>query len=455
MIAVWMGTATLFALLVGVTALAVERALRAVGRQTRGVWLAAFAVSVAWPLAAPLAARWRPAPTETASTTALRAVTSTIDAIVALAPAPDRWNMALDETLLALWAIASVALLARLLFSLRRLARITREAAGGIVAGESVLVTPSLGPAVFGVTRPRLLIPRWLLDLDAPLQALVVQHEREHVRVRDPQVTLAVAVMVALVPWNAALWWIARRVRLAMELDCDARVLRTSPATERYARLLLLIAQRQTRTTVATMLAESNPDLTRRIDQMNTPRPENATLRVVVFSAIAITVLACSARYGNDLATAPSTSGTALADVQQEVVAYFSPEGATPAKPVGFFGAPVYPPELANVRREGDVHAMFVIDSSGSVVPGSLRVVQSTDSLFSEAVRSRIHFMRFTPAEYNGRRVRQLVQQTFVFRMLHSDRTGTRAVSDRVAVPTTDPKNRNPMPLPSLVIVRQ
>jgi beta-lactamase regulating signal transducer with metallopeptidase domain len=455
MIAVWMTTATVFALLVGLTAVLGERALRIVGRQTRGVWFAALAASVAWPFAAPLAARWRPAAAASASTEMLPAVTSTIDAIVAFSPASERWATRLDDVLLALWAMASFALLIRLGVSLRRVAGITRDATRETIAGEQVLVTPSLGPAVFGFRTPRLLVPRWLFDLDAPLRALVVQHEREHLRARDAQVTLAVAVIVALVPWNAAVWWIARRLRVAMELDCDARVLRTTQAAERYGRLLLLIAQRQTPTNVASMLAESNPDLTRRIHQMNASRPTKARLRVGVLSALAIITLACSAKYGNDLATAPSATRTAFADVQQEVVDYFSPEGATPAKPVAFMGAPVYPAQLASARREGEVHAMFVIDSSGGVVPGSLKVVRASDSLFSVAVRDRINLMRFTPAEYNGRRVRQLVQQTFVFRMLDSERSAARVVRDPVGRPTSDPNNRNPMPLPSLVIVRQ
>ncbi len=450
MIASWMAAATLFSLLLGVAALAAERALRTLGRQARGPWLVALAVAVAWPIIAPVAAALLPAPEVNGAPIALPAVRTTIGTIAPALPAlPAAWTTRVDAVLVALWALASVLLLVRLAFALRSLSAVERAAFKDVIAGVPVCITPSLGPAVFGVRRPLLLVPRWLLDLDAPLRALVMQHEQEHCRARDPQLTLAVAVAVALMPWNLGAWWIARRLRLALELDCDARVLRTSGDTERYGRLLLFIAQRQSRTNVATMLAESNSDLSRRISEMNTPRPANPSARVVVLGLITAAALACSTKYGTDLATSTSGNRTAAGSAQEGT--YFAPNGATPAIPLQGSGVPAYPSTLGSARVEGQVLTQFVVDSSGQVLTGSLRIVRSTDSLFTQAVRAAVPNMRFVSPELNGRKIRQLVQQQFFFDVAGSASSATRKPFV-TPTPTTDPTNRNPMSLPPLVI---
>jgi bla regulator protein blaR1 len=466
MIASWMAAATLFSLLLGVAALAAERALRTLGRQARGPWLVALAAAVAWPIIAPVAAALLPAPDVHGAPIALPAVRTTIGTIAPALPAlPAAWTTRVDAVLVALWALASALLLVRLAVALRSLSAVERGAIKDVIAGVPVCITPSLGPAVFGVRRPRLIVPRWLLDLDAPLRALVMQHEQEHCRARDPQLTLSVAVAVALMPWNLGAWWIARRLRLALELDCDARVLRATGDTERYGRLLLFIAQRQSHTKVATMLAESNSDLSRRISEMNTPRPANPSSRVAVLGLIAAAALACSTKYGTDLAATSSGDRTVAGNPQQASGTYYAPEGATPAVPLQGSGVPVYPSALAGAHIEGEVLAQFVVDTSGQVLPGSLRIVRSTDSLLTQAVRAAVPSMRFVPPELNGRKVRQLVQQPYYFdavvradvaNLQPKEVQGSPASASRkpapVATPTTDPTNRNPMSLPPIVV---
>ncbi len=466
MIASWMATAIVFSLLLGTAAFAAERALRMLGRQARAPWVVALAGAMLWPLIAPLTARLAHATQGASTAVVLPAVRSTLGTIAPALPSlQGPWTARLDRALVVLWAVASAVLLVRLAVAVRALAAVERGAGAGMIAGVPVLVTPSLGPAVFGVRRPRLLVPGWLLDLDAPLRALVVQHEQEHFQARDPQLALAAAVAVALLPWNVAAWWIARRLRLAVELDCDTRVLRTTGDTERYGRLLLFIAQRQSRTNVATMLAESNSDLSRRISEMNTPRPANPYTRVAALALIAAFALACSTKYGTDLAATSSGDRTVAGNPQQASGTYYAPKGATPAVPLQGSGVPVYPSTLAGAHIEGEVLAQFVVDSSGQVLPGSLRIVRSTDSLLTQAVRAAVPSMRFVAPELNGRRVRQLVQQPYYFdavvradvsNLQPKEVQGSPASASRkpapAATPTTDPTNRNPMSLPPIVV---
>jgi len=76
---------------------------------------------------------------------------------------------------------------------------------------------------------------------------------------------------------------------------------------------------------------------------------------------------------------------------------------------------PRYPEMLRAGNIEGKVVAQFVVDADGRVETQTFQVITSAHYLFEEAVRSALPSMRFTPAEVRGRRVRQLVQQPFIF----------------------------------------
>jgi TonB family protein len=76
---------------------------------------------------------------------------------------------------------------------------------------------------------------------------------------------------------------------------------------------------------------------------------------------------------------------------------------------------PRYPADLRKRGVEGEVIAQFVVDSTGRVVPGSFKAIHYTDPGFLDALRAVIYEMRFQPAELNGRKVNQLVQEPFTF----------------------------------------
>lgn len=79
--------------------------------------------------------------------------------------------------------------------------------------------------------------------------------------------------------------------------------------------------------------------------------------------------------------------------------------------------APVYPALLRGAGIEGTVLAQFVVDTLGRADMSTLQILQSEHAFFSSAVRRAIEQMRFLPAEIGERRVPQLVQQTFQFRL--------------------------------------
>lgn len=76
---------------------------------------------------------------------------------------------------------------------------------------------------------------------------------------------------------------------------------------------------------------------------------------------------------------------------------------------------PNYPGMLQSQGVAGQVIAQFTVDTTGRVEPNSFKVIESSHDLFTSAVRNVLPRMRFQPAEVGGRKVRQLVQQPFVF----------------------------------------
>lgn len=78
---------------------------------------------------------------------------------------------------------------------------------------------------------------------------------------------------------------------------------------------------------------------------------------------------------------------------------------------------PRYPGMLQGAGVEGDVRAQFVVDTLGRVEQGSFKVLASTHDLFAQAVKDALTRARFQPAEVGGRHVRQLVEQSFTFRI--------------------------------------
>lgn len=76
---------------------------------------------------------------------------------------------------------------------------------------------------------------------------------------------------------------------------------------------------------------------------------------------------------------------------------------------------PSYPERLRSANVEGQVLVQFVVDERGIPVMSTFKVLKSTHADLTESVRSAVTTTSFHAAEVRGQRVRQLVQQPFIF----------------------------------------
>jgi len=106
---------------------------------------------------------------------------------------------------------------------------------------------------------------------------------------------------------------------------------------------------------------------------------------------------------GDDGGARRATGVPGPGSVDREVVPW-------PTNPV-----PRYPAELRALRLQGSVSARFVVDTTGRVMMESVVVDAATHERFTDAVMAALRRCRFTPAELRGRKVNQLVSQSFVF----------------------------------------
>jgi TonB family protein len=338
----------------------------------------------------------------------------------------------IDRGLVALWIAVSVLLVARLIIAVRALHRTRGDWRAANVDGVAVQLSSNIGPAVVGLRSMDVVLPEWIMTLDAPLRALVLRHEEEHRAARDPYLLFGSAVALALMPWNLALWLQAKRLRLAIEMDCDARVLRAHPSPERYGLLMLTIAQRRSIAPpmFAPMLSEPTSQLERRIVAMRTMTRKVARATVVGGLAIAVSVLlfACALQSDNPVSPKPGVGTRSLLRGPRAMTdsqTYFEFQVEQQVTVVAGNPRPEYPASLRAANIEGEVLAQFVADTFGTADMRTFKVLKSSHDLFTNAVRTVLPTMRFNSALVGGRKVKQLVQMPFQFNVSHDVTPGT------------------------------
>jgi TonB family protein len=391
----------------------------------RGIWLGAMLLVIALTIAMP----WRAATDEsanraTAMTVAMFSTRS--DAGIAGWPRAvsalvDRAGASIDRAETAtrwLWALASLMSLIVYAGGYAAIARRRREWRTATVNDVPVLIAPDTGPAVVGVWSTDIVVPEWVLSFAPERLDLLLQHERAHAAARDSVLVHLSRLVLVLFPWHPMLWWMDSRLRTAIEIDCDARVLNAGAdgdagmrdRTKAYGDLLLAVAThpRHRTSRLAPALLERQSSLARRIAAMHPITLRALGIRVVIVTmaagALVVAALALPAptlhaqRNPQNGAYDPKTPGLTLPTVLRAAKTR-------------------YTTEAMRQKIQGQVLVTAVVDEQGRVSDATIaKSLDKTYGLDEDAlVAARL--WHFRPGILKGTPVPVAVQLEFDYRL--------------------------------------
>jgi beta-lactamase regulating signal transducer with metallopeptidase domain len=323
MIAAWMLYTIGISAVLALAARALEFVARTIGTPTRWVWLGAIVATLCLSFGALAFRTPAPAPVSTVADTMIAVrpqlaaapgvtvldqtppaisefrstlsrlgtrVDNAIDPLRRIDISPlERWN----GILVAAWLVSVATGLLVLLGGALRMRGMLRTFAPRQVDNRLVLVSKHVGPALFGVWRPQIVVPSWVLELSAKDRRVILEHEEQHRRTYDPLLLLAGSLALVAQAWNPVLWLIAARLRLAIEMDCDRRVLASADEDVRhYGGLLVNVYQRVAVPTATLAFVTRPSNLERRIRHMTAAAPRLASLGGVVAACAALVLVA-------------------------------------------------------------------------------------------------------------------------------------------------------------------
>lgn len=291
----WMEYAVISGACVTIAALACDWLVRLRRWPVRFVWTVAALITVLLVVTAPLRriSASHAASGQRIDPSVLARMQTGIQSVEHHVPASALWYVA------GLWAIVGIGVAGAFVYTRARLRRARRTWPVVDLHGHPVRIAPDVGPVVLGVFRPEIVVPRWVLQRTGDEQRVMIAHEASHIEAHDPALLGLLCALVALMPWNPALWIILSRLRLAIELDCDARVLRGGVSTHSYGSLLVDVAERARPQGLAmTALADGSSHLHRRIVAMHPRSVRHPLLRATAVTVVGLAglLVACEAR---------------------------------------------------------------------------------------------------------------------------------------------------------------
>ena len=391
MIAAWMLWSVGAGLLFLVAGLALEKLFNG-GR--RWVWVAAGVGTVLLPAVRLLAGGGADGAGPVGGVVALEPLAVTVGG--------DSVLHSLDNALLLGWVAVSALLVVGALVGAARFAWRRRGWEEGTLLGRRVMWTRDSGPAVVGLVMSRIVLPAWVVGAGRARQELILEHEEEHLRAHDVHLRFFAALLLFAFPWNPALWIQCHRLGLAVELDCDRRVMSRWPNRRHlYSDLLLQVGTGggALPAMAVAALAERRSLLEQRIRTLLSKAPEvrMAQAAFLVFGAILVVGVAVL------IPGIANEGGQEVDEIDVNILPMPMLEEDPSAAPVrmNVDVYPVlrnrdemarlleseYPPLLRDAGIGGTVKVWFYIDEAGEVVKTQVHPSSGHAALDDAAMR--------------------------------------------------------------------
>ncbi len=259
------------------------------------------------------------------------------------------------------YATVSLALLIRFTVGVCRIWRIRHKALPVRQAwthGADVRIASRLSsPATFGST---ILLPTCHTSWADSKRAVILTHERAHVRHRDSQIQWLAAVHACIFWFSPLAWWLRRHLAELAEHASDDVVLNGNTDRAGYATVLLEVAQ--TRPTKWITVSMANGCVAKRIERILSEErsgriPARWHRLLAIASVIPVIALAADAT-AIDPSNAQSTPGGTLFGMN---TAYPHIVSSPPLEELKKF----YPPAAMRDGIDGDVQITVTLDEAG------------------------------------------------------------------------------------------
>lgn len=188
-----------------------------------------------------------------------------------------------------IWLGGVLFSLTRLIISAILLSRLKNSGAEiDILDGVKILELDHLrSPVAAGIFHRVIFVPPSWKNWQKEERQIVLSHELEHHRRRDPLWRLCVELARAALWYHPLAHWMANRFALQCEFACDEAVIRGGTDPKRYARLLCDFAEERVKSPFAIAIADPS-SLEKRVERIFKPTTHAGKLTFALFVLIGI-----------------------------------------------------------------------------------------------------------------------------------------------------------------------
>jgi TonB family protein len=274
-------------------------------------------------------------------------------------------------------------------------------------------------PVTFGWFDPAVILPKGFERMEESHCRAIACHELLHVVRGDWLLNLAEELVLTLLWFHPAVWWMVRRIRLSREQVVDCKVVALTGDRKPYLHALLEIAAMPRARTLPAPLFLVENQLARRVallvKEVRMSKP-----RLIASLVIALAVVVGTGWWGvktfwlkapsglpTEFMVGYASAGAPGSNVPSTFTYYKVGDGVTAPQPI-YEPEPPYTPQAKRDKVEGAVVTSVGVDARGAVSDVKLTAVSLSKNLrdgLDESVLKTLRTWKFKPAVKDGKPV--------------------------------------------------